>query len=753
MKTCFSLSPIGPNRRSDKTLIEKLYRFEEQELNGFLSSQTDIRTRVHAQIQKLASALQLPQGELAGETAAQKMVMLFCETSILLQQSAGHDVSAWALLDRDQALEAHCWFEHEEVDVGSYAGELAWCLIAGLWPNLSWKPFVLDATQPFDQLYTEFSKFANERRLPADTAALVAAAIRADIPVVKMEREPYQGIQGDFRIRPNSMLMLGHGRHKHLVDGTLCVDRTPHLVNLRSNPMALITRLLPQFPRGLMARQANDSEQKLNILVANHQVISIQPEVELLPATRTWLEQLSKQLNVGLLSVGLGIAKPEMALNVQGGSLTRLDTAPDLSGLASESPELLQQAAEAYMHWLFKPGTPSRIPTLAVTGTNGKTTTSRMTDQIMQRAGHRTSLKCSDGLYVNNTRMNFDGPDRPDVYYQPFELEEVDLAVQEVHFGRILRAGFPWHWCNVAICTNVTTDHIGRLGVENLDDMAEVKGAVIQRARDAAVLNADDAYSANMTGLVSAGETWLVSREQNVEELRSRFGAEHKYCVVEARDGQDWIVLYSDRQMPVLPVNDIPATFKGTALFNISNALLATAAGFALGATVDDIRQGLIGFRTDMSMGLGRMNIYDGHPFKVILDFAHNADGIRQVGEFLNRQAINGRKIMLIAAAGEREDVDIIEKGKAAAEYFDHFVVRSYPDPRGRERQDSVDHMTRFLLEAGVSESQITGVADPDEGTLAILKEGRPGDWLVLNWGNGEAEKMWKMITTFEPEL
>ncbi|NNM01142.1 MAG: hypothetical protein HKO62_10360, partial [Gammaproteobacteria bacterium] len=364
----------------------------------------------------------------------------------------------------------------------------------------------------------------------------------------------------------------------------------------------------------------------------------------------------------------------------------------------------------------------------------------------------RTSLKCSDGLYIDNELLTFDGPNRPDVYYLPFERPDVDAVVQEMHFGRIARQGFPWLFCDVGICTNVTTDHIGRLGADDLDGMAGFKRAVVERARTAAVLNFDDQRCRAMIPHLSAKQAWLISDSRSIDELRAETGNDHAYVVTETVDGKEAIVVYAQTRQVLMALEDIPATFDGTARFNVRNAMQAACAGLALGVEAAAIREALGSFRTDMDMGLGRMNIFNGHPFTVILDFAHNADGIRQVGEFLDRQDIKGRKIMLMAAAGERQEVDIREKGRAAVEYFDHFVVRSYQDKRGRERSESVEYMARFILEAGADESQLTRVPDPDEGILETLRIARPGDWLVMNWGNGEAQHMWNMITSFDPE-
>jgi UDP-N-acetylmuramyl tripeptide synthase len=753
MRELFKLALIGPNRRSDRTVIEQLFELEEDEITALSTSLGELHQAIRSHLRMLGSAIDetfFPAHAIPGEPA-NAFAWMYAVTAISLQRSAGHDVSLIVVPERDNPAQSHAVFEHEEVEVGGYAGELALCVLTELCPDLDWRPEVLDPAMPLKELHTGFMKFAIPKVLPAATQAIVNATARLDVPCIKLERAPYGGVQGGFRIRQNSMLMLGHGRYRHLVDGTLCIDKSQSLLPIVKNPHALRGRV-----SGLLsdsARQADPAWGQHTLFVADHRPIGTAPAAEPHPSIFNTAVQASRLLGAGLLSMTVQTPDISQRLEDAGGIVTNVNPAPQLDDLLPRGSAILGAVAEAFVRWMFPEGSTSRIPVVAVTGTNGKTTTSRMIGHIMQTAGNNTALRCSDGSYFNGREIDLSDAPEVDPYFMQFESPKVDVAVQESHFGMILRTGFPYLKSSVAVCTNVTTDHIGRLGVETVEQMAEVKRAVLERAGDAVVLNADDEHCRAMIPHLGAGKICLVTTVASASDLRDLAEGELCLCVLEEIDGRGWIVLHDDGRKPFVAVDEIPATFGGTAICNVYNAMQAIAACHVLGVDFENMRRALGTFRMEMDMAMGRFNIYDGHPFTVVLDFAHNADGIRRIGEFLDEQGVQGRKIMLIAAAGERSDIDIREKGRAAAEYFDHFVVRSYPDPRGRGREEIVGYMSGFLMDAGVSESAITGVPDPDEGTRAILEMAREGDWLVMNWGNGEAERMWEAITSFRPEL
>jgi len=747
MQKVFRLSPIGPNRRADSPVVELLLAFDPEEAASIALEIGPALSRLREALPGLTLAIEADEAHT--RQPLQPFSAACVALALTLQRYSGHAVSRSKVLQREDPHEAHFWFEHEEVEVGEYAIELAMCLLSQVLSGLRWTSGFLDHQASARQLLADFDEFARPRALPPDTAAICAAAARLHVPCIKLDREPYQGVQGDFRVRPNGMLMIGHGRYRHLVDGTICVERSAQVLPIRSNEAALSAQLHDLLP-GACIVPPTVEQPSATLLVAGDQSFLVTAGAAVHDSCHELAVRCAQRLGVGLMS--FTVQAEDLGTPVSGTVLrvTGIDPAPRLDRLLAA--DSLDKAAVQFVRWLFPESSTSRLPVVAVTGTNGKTTTSRMADRILQHAGHRTSLKCSDGLYIHNELLTFDGANRPDLYFLPLERPDVDAVVQEMHFGRIARQGFPWLFCDVGICTNVTTDHIGRLGADDLDGMAEFKRAVVERARTAAVLNFDDERCRAMMPHLSAKRVWLISDTYSAGEIREAAGPDHAIAVTEDADGTESIVFYDDGREVLMALDDIPATFSGTARFNVRNAMQAACAGRALGVAPEAIREALSTFRTDMDMGLGRMNIYDGHPFRVILDFAHNADGIRQVGEFLRRQNIKGRKIMLLAAAGERQEVDIREKGQAAAEYFDHFVVRPYPDPRGREPREIVDYMSKFIIEGGANESAITRVFDSNEGILETLRIARPGDWLVMNWGNGEAQHMWDMITAFEPE-
>ncbi len=754
MHELFKLTMVGPNRRSDQTVIEQLFELSPDELTAFKEEPEILRGKVFEAVSSVQPDVReawFPVVD-APRNTAEIFAWLYCGTAVLLQKSTGHDVLEFAVLPRESEQQAHGYFEHEVVEVGEAAGELALSLLKSTLGAPNWQQADQYQGKEFKELYATFAGFTSPKVLPADTRAIVDAARRLEIPCIKLDRHPYRGTSGDFRIRPNSMLMLGQCRHLHLVDGTMCVDRSSTVVPIRSDQGAIFKRVADLLPPAVHL-DPGDGETCANvdIVVSNHRVVVTVPERMLHESTRDIAIEVSRRLEVGLLLMKISTSDPSRPLDEANGAVVNIDPAPRLDEVLAPDSLGMMAAAEGFVRWVIPAGTESRIPVVAVTGTNGKTTTSRMIDRIMQTAGYRTSLLCSDGFYIDNRKLESAEVGESDPWFRPFELSEVELAVQETHFGRILRGGFSYMKSDVAICTNVTVDHIGRLGIETLEQLAEVKLSVMQRAADTAVLNFDDQHCRDMIPQLAARRICLVSTRKGADELEEFATEQDMKCVLENVDGSDWIVLYDQGRHPVIEVDKIPATYNGTARFNVYNAMYATVGSHTLGAGADSIRATLLGFAMSVENAPGRLNIFDGHPFKVIMDYAHNEDGYREIGEFVASQDIRGRKILLIASTINRQDAALLENCRVAAKYFDHLVIRCYPDTPVSDWQEETDRMEKCALKVDIDESQITAIANPDDGVQTILSMGREGDCLVMTWGHKEAEKMWDAITSFQP--
>jgi len=321
----------------------------------------------------------------------------------------------------------------------------------------------------------------------------------------------------------------------------------------------------------------------------------------------------------------------------------------------------------------------------------------------------------------------------------------------EVARGGILREGLGYDRNNVAVVTNVAPDHLGLRGIDTLEQLADVKAVVVEAVpRDGvAVLNADDPLVRRMRRRCAGEVLWFSTAApgSKVRELlddHCRRGG--RAVVLEPSDRGDMIVIRQGRRsMQLAWTHLLPATFGGTAMFNVANAMAAAGAAFASGAGLHEIRQGLRTFTTSYYLSPGRMNYVDVHNIDVIVDYCHNAPGMRVLGEFVERYAQQkagaaelGRisRLGMIATAGDRRDDDMRELGKAAAPHFDVLVIREDSRLRGRATGETAglvaEGVRSRMGEDGVHCRQVEMVLDEVAAVRHIMARANPGDIVVL---------------------
>jgi cyanophycin synthetase len=323
----------------------------------------------------------------------------------------------------------------------------------------------------------------------------------------------------------------------------------------------------------------------------------------------------------------------------------------------------------------------------------------------------------------------------------------VDTAVFEVARGGILREGLGYQRNDVAVVLNVASDHLGLGGITSLRQLAAVKQVVVEAVprSGTAVLNADDPLVVKMAAACSGSVIYFSLNPEN-ETLRRQASRGRRSVTLEPSRGGDLIVLRQGRKsLPLLLAHLIPATFEGKARMNVSNALAATAAAWATGAHLHDIRQGLRTFATSYFQAPGRLNLFELDGYRVLVDYAHNPHAMQALGAFIDAIAddggnghlplVTGRRIGVIATAGDRRDRDIRDLGRVAASYFDRIVIREDENPRGRQPGATAD-LIREGIEAAVQEGarcqKVEVVLDERDATRRALDMGRKGDIVVL---------------------
>jgi cyanophycin synthetase len=399
---------------------------------------------------------------------------------------------------------------------------------------------------------------------------------------------------------------------------------------------------------------------------------------------------------------------------------------------------------------LFPPGAPSRIPIIAVTGTNGKTTTCRMIAHIFKGMGRKVGMTSTDGIVIDERlviRADASGPRSARMVLQN---PRIDLAVFEVARGGILREGLGYERNDVGVVLNVQSDHLGLRGIDTLEQLADVKAVIVEAVPRTghAVLNADDPLVRGMQRRCSGEIVWFSMEPAASDVLdmiddHCRRGG--KAVVLEPSERGEMIVIrHGQRSMQLGWTHLLPATFAGRARMNVQNAMAAAAAAFAAGAPLHDIRQGLRSFTTSYYQSPGRLNQIDVEGVTVIVDYCHNPPGMRLLGDFVDRvgeslvtthELGKPSRIGMIAAAGDRRDDDMRELGRIAADHFDVIVVREDVNLRRREPGETarlVSEGVRAGMDDGGRCKQVEIVQDELDAVRHCMARANPGDLVVL---------------------
>jgi cyanophycin synthetase len=434
-----------------------------------------------------------------------------------------------------------------------------------------------------------------------------------------------------------------------------------------------------------------------------------------------------------------------------GGAICEINAAPGFRMHMAPSEGRARDVAGPVMDMLFPPGTPSRIPIAAITGTNGKTTTARMLAHIQKLAGHTVGFTSTDGVYIDGQRTVPGDMTGPVATRMVLSDPQVDVAVLEIARGGLLRAGMGVRHCDVGAVLNVKSDHLGLRGIGTLEELAKVKRIVVEVARDTAVLNADDPLCLKMADYTEAKHLCYVTMDPTHSLVGEHIKAGGRGVVLESGIKGQMITIYDhNAHIPLLWTHLIPATLEGRATHNVQNAMFAAAMSFSMGLKLEDIRHGLRTFDTTFFQAPGRMNIFDEHPFKVILDYGHNPAAVEAMCGLVDRLEVAGRRICVLAGPGDRRDEDIRDIGKIAAGHFDRYICRRDDGLRGRKPDEVPNLLREALLANGVLSEQIVMIPDEQAATDAALREAQSGDLLLLF--ADAITRSWKQVIQFQPE-
>ncbi len=456
---------------------------------------------------------------------------------------------------------------------------------------------------------------------------------------------------------------------------------------------------------------------------------------------------------VGLDVAGVDFITTDISqshLRLRGG-VCEVNAAPGLRMHQAPAEGPARDVAADVIEHLFPGDATGCIPIAAITGTNGKTTTAHMVAAIAEAAGQRVGLTTTHGVYIGGRQITADDASGPGSARLVLRDPGVDCAVLETARGGILREGLVFRHCDVGAVLNVTADHLGIDGIETAEEMALVKRIVAELASGTAVLNADDPLCLAMVEHTPARTICLVSMDATNETITRHLAAGGSAVVLEG--GENGVLLYrhGTTRTRLLRVWDVPATQQGRVRFNVQNALFAAAIALGLGIPPETVAAGLRTFDSSIDRTPGRLNIYDGHPFRVIMDYGHNPAAVHAMCEAAGRLANGGRTICVVAAPGDRRDDDVRAVARATVGHCDYYICRRDDSLRGRG-PDEVPRLLRDgLLAAGVAPHRIQVIPDEREAMTAGLKMARPGDLLLLF--ADDLARTWKQVLEFRPAV
>jgi cyanophycin synthetase len=434
-------------------------------------------------------------------------------------------------------------------------------------------------------------------------------------------------------------------------------------------------------------------------------------------------ERISRVIGLDICGVDIMAENLTQPLKENGGCILEVNAAPGFRMHLAPSEGLPRNVAAPVIDMLYPPGKPSRIPIIAVTGTNGKTTTTRLLAHIVKNNGFKVGFTTSDGIYIQNHMMEKGDTTGPISAEYILKDPTVEFAVLETARGGILRSGLGFSRCDIGIITNIQEDHLGLSDIHTLEDLARVKATVVKSIKKDgwAILNAEDEYCLKIASELSCNIAYFSLTEDApfVQKLakEGKIVAVYENGYITIKKGE-W-------KIRVERATHVPLTLGGKAKFMIANVLAATLASYLWGFKTEDISLSLQTFIPSVAQTPGRMNIFEFKKFKVLIDFAHNPAGYRGIEEYLHSVEAT-KKIGIIAGVGDRRDEDIKECGLIAGRMFDHIIIRQEKYLRGRTEEEIINLILEGITASGrnVTHEIITIEIEAIKHAINIAEEG-----------------------------
>jgi cyanophycin synthetase len=451
---------------------------------------------------------------------------------------------------------------------------------------------------------------------------------------------------------------------------------------------------------------------------------------EVHPSNIAMCERIAKIIGLDICGIDIMATDLRNPVTQTGGCILEVNAAPGFRMHIDPSLGLPRNVAEPVVEMLFPKGHPGTIPIVAITGTNGKTTTTRLTAHIAKTAGYKVGYTTSDGVYIQN-QMMVKGDCTGPVSAQ-FVLKDptVDFAVLECARGGILKNGLAFRNCDVAIVTNISADHIGLRGISTMEQMAKVKAVVPKTVLKTgyAILNAEDDLVYAMHKDLDCNVAFFSMDENNPRII--------KHCknggYASIYENGYITIMKGTWKVRVIKVAEVPITYGGKATHNIMNCLPAVLASYLWrNIKIDDIKLALQTFLPSPTQTPGRLNLFQFKNFKFLVDFAHNPAGLVLLCDFMNK--LDGTpKVGIISGTGDRRDDDIRELGRISAKYFDEIIIRQDKHLRGRTAEEMVALLVEGINEGKSKEIPIEIIYNEKEAIMHAYNTAKPGSIITI---------------------
>lgn len=434
---------------------------------------------------------------------------------------------------------------------------------------------------------------------------------------------------------------------------------------------------------------------------------------------------------VGLDVAGVDLTIEDISRSIYeiGGAIIEVNACPGIRMHHYPSKGKSRNVAKAIVDQLFPQEGNYQLPIFSITGTNGKTTTTRMIAKILRKNGRVVGMTSTGGVFLQDEEIMKGDTTGPKSARAILMDRRTEVAVLETARGGIVNRGLGYDLADVAVITNIGDDHLGLDGINTLEEMADVKALVVEAVKKGgyAVINADDAFAERIAARVKCNIVYFSKHHENPIVIKHRAeGGKALYLkskTIYAFDGA--------KELPIINIKNIPATLGGYLRHNVENSLAAASAAFSYGIDISIIREALSEFQTDVSTNPGRFNIFELKGFKVIVDYGHNIDGYNTVLDGL-KALKQGRLIGIIGVPGDRPDINILKIGEISGKYFDYVYIKEDKDLRGRMPEEVAKLLKKGCSFGGLSEEKMEILLCEVECLKKAMNHAIEGDIIIV---------------------